>query len=114
MKCPKSLKQFQPKEPTLSHSVTKLVSKEFQQFNNKLIETVRKKKNKVFNLPTVLREAIISLKDLVKNKIIDIRKVDKGDVTLVIDYEQRLKIEEKNIGLIAKLCPNQVSNSYEN
>ena len=44
----------------------------------------------------------------------DIRKVDKGQLILVIDYSQRKKIEEKNILDIASLCENQASNWEEN
>ena len=44
----------------------------------------------------------------------NIRKVDKGNLILVIDYEQRKKIEEKNIDKISKLCDIQQSNWAEN
>ena len=44
----------------------------------------------------------------------DIRKVDKGQLILVIDYSQRKLIEEKNILDIASLCENQTSNWEEN
>ena len=46
--------------------------------------------------------------------MIDIRKVDKGQIILVIDYEQRLEIEEKNILGIAEKCRTQKSNWKDN
>jgi hypothetical protein len=50
----------------------------------------------------------------VKTKQIDIRKVDKGQMILVIDYTERKKIEEMNISKIASVCTSQVSNWQEN
>ena len=47
-------------------------------------------------------------------RVINIRKVDKGDLILIIDFEQRKIIEEMNITKIAELCPNQSSNWEEN
>ena len=38
-----------------------------------------------------------------KDKVIDILKVDKGQLILLIDCEQRIKIEEKNILTSEKL-----------
>ncbi len=58
--------------------------------------------------------ALKELKKLVKDKKVDIRKVDKGQLILVIDYEQRLKIEESNILKIAEKCKVQKSNWSEN
>lgn len=54
------------------------------------------------------------LQKMVREKKVDIRKVDKGDMILVIVFEQRKKIEEKNIEKIAALCDKQESNWLEN
>ena len=54
------------------------------------------------------------LKTLVKDKKIDVRKVDKGQLILVIDYTERKKIEQKNINAIAELCQEQTSNWTNN
>ena len=54
------------------------------------------------------------LRLLVKEKKIDIRKVDKGDMIVIIDFEQRKIIEQKNIDKIAELCTVQKSNWSEN
>ena len=54
------------------------------------------------------------LKEMTKQKVIDIRKVDKGNIILIIDFTERLKIEELNITKIAKLCSIQESNWKEN
>ena len=51
---------------------------------------------------------------MVKEKKIDIRKVDKGQIILIIDYAQRLKTEEINITKISSLCDIQASNWLEN
>ena len=39
-------------------------------------------------------------RELIKEKKIDVRKVDKGDLILIIDFDQRKKIEQKNISKI--------------
>ena len=44
------------------------------------------------------------------DKILDIRKVDKGQKILIIDFEQKLKAEELGIKSIARICENQISN----
>ena len=51
---------------------------------------------------------------MVKDKVIDIRKVDKGQLLLVVDYAQRKLVEEKNINSIASLCDIQESNWEQN
>ena len=90
------------------------MQKEFDEFNNNLISRATKVKKKQFNLPKKLRQALKELKTLVQNKDIDIRKVDKGQLILIIDYSQRRKIEESNINQIAELCLSQESNWQEN
>ena len=40
-----------------------------------------------------MRDALKHLIELVHNKVVDIRKVDKGKIILIIDYAQRLKAE---------------------
>ena len=47
------------------------------------------------NLPKKLRLALKELQKIVREKKVDIRKVDKGDMILVNDFEQQKKIEEK-------------------
>ena len=89
---------------------TKKIQKEFDEFNNNLISRATKVKKKQFNLPQKLRQALKELKTLVQNKDIDIRKVDKGQLILIIDYSQRRKIEESNINQIAGRCSIQESN----
>ena len=56
-----------------------------------------KKRFDMDNLPKKLRTTLKDLKEKVKCKIIDIRKVDKGNLILIIDFEQRVKIGEMNI-----------------
>ena len=82
--------------------------------NLKLINEVRNRRVNKFHLIKQIRETLIKLKTLVKNRILDIRKVDKGQVILVIDYEQRKKVEESSISTIAKKCDVQSSNWKEN
>ena len=48
------------------------------------------------------------------DKILHIRKVDKGQKILIIDFEQRLKAEELGMKSIARICENQISNWLEN
>ena len=50
---------------------------------------------------------------MVKDKVIDIRKVDKGQLILIIDYEQRILTEQSNISKIASLSEFQVSDWKE-
>ena len=112
---PKFLRFSQPVERKLNQPITKLVLKEFEEFNNGLIEKIRgKPKRKFYNQPKKIRDAIFDLKKLVKEKVIDIRKVDKGQLIIVIDYEQRHLIEEENIKLISERCVIQKSNWEEN
>ena len=112
---PNYLKISQPKEKTLNQGITKLMKKEFEAENQKLINMLRS--NKTFdhnNLPKKLRTALKELKLLTQQKVIDIRKVDKANTILVINFEERRKIEEINISKIAKLCNNQSSNWQDN
>ena len=113
---PHYLRYSQPKESQLNHPLTKKIHKDFEEFNNKIISNARKKnrKTKDFNLSRNAMTALKELKELIKNKVIDIRKVDKGQLILIIDYDQRLKIEEKNILSIAEKCKSQTSNWEEN
>ena len=71
-------------------------------------------KRKVFILPKKVQIALKELKTLVKDKKIDIRKVDKGQLILVIDYTEGKKIEGKNINDVAELCQEQKSNWANN
>ena len=61
-----------------------------------------------------LKKLSTTFKDLrnkVRYKIIDISKVDKGNLVLIIDFEQRVKLEEINVSKIAQnVCPAQSSN----
>ena len=66
------------------------------------------------NLPKKLCTALKELKSLTQRKVIDIRKVDKGNLILIIDFAERRKIEELNITKIAKLCEEQSSNWLDN
>ena len=111
---PDFLRYSQPTEGTLQHPTTKKIQKEFDEFSNQLINKALKTKRKTFNLPKNIRDAIKKLKTLVKTQQIDIRKVDKGQMILVIDYTERKKIEEMNISKIASVCVNQSSNWQEN
>ena len=56
----------------------------------------------------------INLKKMVTSRTIDIRKVDKGQMILVIDYSQREKAESLHINDIASLSVDQSSNWEEN
>ena len=60
-----------------------------------------------------MRDAIHHLKELVRKQVIDIRKVDKGKVILIINYVQRKKAEELNVSEIAKLSNIQSFNWEE-
>ena len=66
------------------------------------------------NLPRKIRDVINDLKELVRNEVIDLLKVDKGRVILIIDYAQRKKAEELNGSNIIKLSNIQSSNWEEN
>ena len=108
------LKSYQPKEMDLSSAATKLVKKEFEELNTVTINSLKMKTNRKFNLPKAARNSIKKLKYLVKDKIIDIRRVDKGQLILIIDYEQRICAEQLNISTIAVLSEAQQSNWAEN
>ena len=86
---PFGLQVRNPKEEQLQNRNTKMLKKEFEEFNNNLINTFRTKKKR-FNLPTKIRDALSYLHKLVKQKRIDIRKVDKGQTILVMDYSERM------------------------
>jgi hypothetical protein len=111
---PDFLRYSQPTEGTLQHPTTKKIQKEFDEFSNQLINKALKTKRKTFNLPKNIRDAIKKLKTLVNTRQIDIRKVDKGQTILIIDYTERKKIEEMNISKIASICADQSSNWQEN
>ena len=81
----------------------------------KLINSVKSNLLKrKFNLVKRTRDALRRLKTLVREKVVDIRKVDKGHLILIIDYSQRKLIEENNISKIAMLCDDQKSNWEDN
>ena len=61
--------------------------------NEKILSNLQSNRKRKFNLLKKARESILRLKNFVRNKKIDIRKVDKGQIILIIDYEQRLKTE---------------------
>ena len=111
---PDDLQILQPAEHELTCINAKFVKKEFEELNNKVISSLQTIKRRKFNIPKVVRSSILKLKKLVNDKVIDIRKVDKGQVILIIDYEQRIAAESENIAKIASLCPEQKSNWKEN
>ena len=55
-----------------------------------------------------------NLNELVREKKIDIRKVDKGQMIMVIDYDQRIKAETLRIEEIASPTEDQQPNWKEN
>ena len=110
---PHSLQFCNPKEEQLQNRNTKLLKKEFEEFNTNLINTFKTKKKR-HNLPKKIRDALSNLHKLVKQKRIDIRKVDKGQMILVIDYTERVKAESLSINEIAEEVPNQLPNWKEN
>ena len=110
---PHSLQFSNPKEELLQIRDTKLLKKEFDEFNINLINKFREKKKK-HNLPKKIREALHNLKKQVSEKRIDIRKVDKGQMIMVIDYDQRVKAETLRIEEIATPAANQQLNWKEN
>ena len=112
---PHNLKIVQPKEKVLRQGITKQLHKELTDENQRLVNLVRS--NKKFehnNLPKKLCTALKELKSLTQRKVIDIRKVDKGNLILITDFAERRKIEELNITKIAKLCEEQSSNWLDN
>ena len=113
---PQQLRFSQIAEINLTYNETKTIKNEFEELNNKLINSINSNSRRKVrhNLPKKMRDAILNLKKRVKDKVLDIRKVDKGQVILIIDYCQRIKAEELNISDIAKLCDNQSSNWREN
>ena len=112
---PSKLRFCQLKEPQLMCGETKVIKTEFDDLNKNLINVAKNKSPKrKFNLPKRTRNALKHLKSMVKEKVIDIRKVDKGQLILVVDYAQRKLVEEKNINSIASLCDVQESNWKQN
>ena len=109
---PKNLYYSQSKEPQLTQNVTKTLVKEFNGLNSRLIDNVTSGPSKRFNLPKTARLAILNLKKLVVDKKIDIRKVDKGQRILIIDYDQRIKAEELTISTISKICEEKMKELY--
>ena len=79
---PSSLRIHQPQERTLSQPITKLIKKKFDEQNSKLLNKVRSKNRRGIddNLPKKLRLALKELQKMVREKKVDIRKVDKGDM----------------------------------
>ena len=65
-------------------------------------------------LPKKLRSALKELQLLVKEKKTDIGKVDKGDMIVIIHFEQQKIVEQKYIDKIAELCAVQKYNWLEN
>ena len=61
-----------------------------------------------------MRDALSNIHKLVKRKEIDVRKVDKGQVILVVDYTERIKVEASSINEIAEEVPDQRPNWKEN
>ena len=87
---PFSLKYFQSNERNLRQGVTKQLQKEFDDENQRLINLVHSnKKYDHDNLPRKLRSALKELKELTRQKVIDIRKVDKGNLILIIDFAHK-------------------------
>ena len=110
---PSDLRIYQPVERELVCSETKIIKKEFEELNTNVRSSLKTMKCK-FNVPKVIRNSILKLKKLVNEKVIDIRKVDKGQTILIIDYDQRISAEKENITKIATVCPVQKSNWEEN
>ena len=111
---PCNLSFSQPKEENLTLNETKIVKSEFMKLNDRILNDMKAKNTTKYNLPKKARESIARLKKLVKDRLIDIRKVDKGQLILIVDFNQRLKTEQLNITKIASLCPTQASNWLEN
>ena len=86
-----------------------MIKTEFTKSNNKILSYLQSKSTTEFNLPKKAKESTVRLRALVKEQKIDIRKVDKGQIILIIDYAQRLKTEEINITKISSLCDVQAS-----
>ena len=110
---PYQLQFSNPKEEQLQNRHTKLLKKEFDEFNTNLINTFDRKKKR-HNLPKKVRDALSNIHKLVKRKEIDVRKVDKGQVILVVDYTERIKVEASSINEIAEEVPDQRPNWKEN
>ena len=112
---PEKLRFSLRKEPQLVCNESKCIKSEFEDLNKKLINSVKSKSVKrKFNVPKRTRDALKRLKTLVREKVVDIRKVDKGQLILIIDYSERKLIEEMNISKIATLCDDQKSNWEDN
>ena len=81
----------QSQEFQLNLNESKVIKSEFVDLKKKIIHSFNTKdvRRKKFNLPKRLRDALKHLKQLVREKVNDIRKVDKGQWIVVIDYAQR-------------------------
>ena len=90
---PVDLRMYTPAERELLCSETKIV-KEFEELNSKVKSSLKTMKRK-FNVPKAIRNSILKLKKLVSDKVIDIRKVDKGQTILIMDYDQRISAEKE-------------------
>ena len=83
---PYKLQFSQPKEPTLMTKEAKMVKAEFDELNGRLIDNCKLKSTKIkFNLPRRCRDALKNIKKLAKDKIIDVRKADNGQLILIVD-----------------------------
>ena len=91
-----------------------MIKNEFDDLNNVIITSLKQKKKRRYNLPREARNSAARLKKLVADKVIDIRKVDKGQIILVIDHSERIKTEQLNIEQIAIPCEIQESNWQDN
>ena len=111
---PEDLQIRQPFENELICSESKIVKREFEELNSKVISSLSTTKRKKINIPKVINSSISKLKKLVSDKVIDIRKVDKGQAILITDYSQRIAAEKENIAKIASLCEVQESNWKDN
>ena len=111
---PQRLKFSTVHDPKLILDESKMIKKEFDEFNNKIIHSINVNRKPKFNLSKRSRRALKKLKKLVVEKKVDIRKVDKGQLILVIDFDQRKLAEEMNISQIATKCTLQQSNWEEN
>ena len=108
---PSKLRFSQLNEPQLICGETKLIKSEFDDLNKNLIKSVKSKMpNRKWNLSKRTRAALKHLRTMVKENVIDIRKVDKGQLILIVDYAQRKLVEEHGIKSIARLCDVQESN----
>ena len=77
------------------------------------IYSLRNTKKHKFNLPKAARNSISKLKDLVRNKVIDIPKVGKGAIAIInqirtdASYRSRLISNCKNIKHVSNIREQQ-------